>query len=529
MNDRVRKQFINPAAALDRRDFMKGAGALALGSAVPLIRPRTARAATKGGHLRFGTSQGSTTDSIDPGTYENGFSILMAYTMHGKLTNIGADNKLHGDLAEGWEGSDKATKWVFKLRNAEFHNGRPVTAADVVASLNYHRGADTKSAAKPIMENIKDLKADGDKTVIAELTNGDADFPFLLTDYHLGICQADAAGKVDWTDDGGRAGPYRLTKFDPGERAVYEKAGNHWNGDIGHLASAEVMVIGDVAARQNALLTDEVDLVDRPDIRTLAQLSRQAQLKIEESTGFRFHGFTMFCDTPPFDNNDVRLALKYGIDREALLKVALQGHGSIANDHPITPAYRYYNSAIPQRQHDPDKAKFHLKKAGVTSLNIDLSASDAAFAAAVDSSLLYKSNVEPIGININVVREPTDAYWTNVWLKKPFIATDWGGRPTEDQMFSIAYKAGAPWNDTHFNNEKFEKLLVEARAELDEGKRREMYGEMQRIVHDEGGVVVPMIPSNVWAINKRVQHDEQISTAWEIDGWQFISRWWIEG
>src|SRR5690606_6787620 len=136
-----------------------------------------------------------------------------------------------------------------------------------------------------------------------------------------------------------------------------------------------------------------------------------------------------------------------------------------------------------------DRATFHLKKAGLDSLAVDLSASSAAYASAVDCAVLYQSQAAAAGININVVNEPADSYWSNVWLVKPFIATDWGGRPTEDLMFSVAYQAGAPWNDTRFNNERFEKLLVEARAELDESLRRQMYGEMQQIVHDEGGLI----------------------------------------
>jgi len=95
-------------------------------------------------------------------------------------------------------------------------------------------------------------------------------------------------------------------------------------------------------------------------------------------------------------------------------------------------------------------------------------------------------------------------------------------------MFSVAFKVGAPWNDTHFNNDAFEKLLKDARAELDEAKRSQMYGEMQTIVHDDGGLIAPIIPNNIWALSKRVKHADAISTAWELDGWQFISRWWVE-
>src|SRR5207249_1648485 len=130
--------------------------------------------------------------------------------------------------------SDAAKKWVFKLRNAEFHNGNRITAADVIASLNHHRGNDTKSAAKPLMANVKNIRADGDKTVVVELDSGDADFAYLLTDYQLAIGMAGPDGKVNWDDDGSRAGPYKLKEYNPGVRALFEKAGNHWNPDVGH-------------------------------------------------------------------------------------------------------------------------------------------------------------------------------------------------------------------------------------------------------------------------------------------------------
>lgn len=523
------ENFAGKAGLVNRRGLIKSATALGLALATTSFAlPGKAKAAVKGGHMRMGCSHGQTTDSVEPGTYSQGFTILLSYTIHGKLTVVGADNNLHGDLAESWEGSDEARKWVFKLRDAQFHDGSPVTAADVIASINHHRGDQSTSNAKSVVGNVKDIAADGDDTVIFELESGDADFPFILTDYQLAICKANEDGTINWQEDGSRAGPYRLAEFEPGVRAVFEKADNYWNPDVGHVQTAEVLVITDATARQNALLTGEVDIIDRPEIRTLPMLQNSPGIVVEEEPGFRYFGFTMFCDTAPFDNNDVRLALKYSIDREAALNVALGGHGIITNDHPITPAYRFYDADIPQREYDPDRAAYHLKQAGLSSLDVDLSASTAAYSAAIDCSLLFQSNAQPAGININVVNEPADSYWSNVWLKKPFIATDWGGRPTEDLMFSVAFQADAPWNDTRFNNERFESLLLAARAELDEPKRREMYGEMQRIVHDEGGLITPILPNNIWAYRSRVKHDESISRAWELDGWRFISRWWVE-
>ena len=281
-----------------------------------------------------------------------------------------------------------------------------------------------------------------------------------------------------------------------------------------------------MSARTNALTTGEIDLGDRVDIKTVHLLKRRKGIRVEETSGTAHYTFAMRTDTPPFDNNDVRLALKYAVDREALMKSVLRGHGVLGNDHPIGRSNRFHANDLPQRTYDIDKAKFHLKKADVSNLTVDLSAADAAFSGAVDAAVLYKEHAKKAGIEINVVREPNDGYWSDVWMKKAWSAVYWGGRPTEDWMFSTAYAAGANWNDTFWSHDRFNKLLLEGRAELDDAKRRAIYFEMQKIVSDEGGVVVPMFNNYVFAMSDKVQHDEMAGN-WDLDGNKAMERWWF--
>jgi peptide/nickel transport system substrate-binding protein len=131
------------------------------------------------------------------------------------------------------------------------------------------------------------------------------------------------------------------------------------------------------------------------------------------------------------------------------------------------------------------------------------------------------------GIALTVVREPNDGYWSDVWMTKPFCATYWGGRPTEDWMFATAYASGASWNETSWEHPSFNELLIAARSELVEALRREMYFEMQQLASDEGAIIVPMYASYVMATSNRVQTPETVAANWTMDGRRATERWWF--
>jgi ABC-type transport system substrate-binding protein len=144
------------------------------------------------------------------------------------------------------------------------------------------------------------------------------------------------------------------------------------------------------------------------------------------------------------------------------------------------------------------------------------------------SMIMEGGGFEVIDLGIEISKAPVDGYWKEVWMKKPWASSRWAGRPTEDMMFSTTYATGAPWNEAHWNHERFNKLLVEARAELDKTKRREMYVEMQRIVRDEGGSVIFIFPSDMHAASDKIKY-ENLAGNWSLDGLKCCERWWFEG
>ncbi|MCH6581746.1 MAG: ABC transporter substrate-binding protein [Gammaproteobacteria bacterium] len=511
---------------ISRREFMTRMSALGLVVVAPSLINSPAYAANKGGHFKIGIGHGSTTDSVDPSTYLHTLTQTMGMGLYNYITKVDHKGNAGLELAKSIESTPDAATWTVKLRRGiEFHSGKSLTAEDVIASFNYHRSDESKSAAKALLKQVKEIKADGKRTVVFKLDAGNADWPYIMSDYHIGIMPSKDGKLIDPTSGVGTGG-YVLKKFDAGVKVELTRNKNYWKKDHAHFDSIEMLSIKDVAARTNALTTGEIHAMDRCDLKTVHLLKRNKDIVIQQKTGTQHYSIPMITTVAPFDDNNVRLALKHAVDREALVKTVLRGYGQVGNDHPIGPAQKYFNKELPQRAYDPDKAKFYLKKAGMTSLKVDLSAADAAFAGAVDAAVLYKEHAAKAGININVVREPNDGYWSNVWMKKPWGMCYWGGRPTEDWMFSVAYSETASWNDSFWKHDRFNKILLQARAELDDGKRRQLYYEMQEIVSNEGGVLVPMYASYVYAMHKSIGHGE-ISANWDLDGNNALERWWF--
>ena len=514
---------------ISRRSFIRSvvAAGVAVPAALGMASQVEAMTPNKGGDLIIGRGHGSTTDTLDPGTYENSFATAMGYMWGNHLIEVGPDGKLRGELAESWEPRNGGASWAFKLRaGVEFSNGKSVTADDVIATYNYHRGEDSKSAAKGLLTAVTDIKAEGD-TVVFDLNAPNADFPYIVTDYHL-IIMPSEGGNVDPLAGIGTGG-YILETFEPGVRVLGKRNPNYFKEDAAFFESVEMLSIIDLTARQNALMSGQVHVADRMDPKTVALLGRAPNINIKESTGYLHYTFPMRLDVGPFDNKDLRLALKWAVNKQEMLDKVLLGHGTIGNDHPISPSVPFW-ADLPQRDFDPEMAAKHYKASGHSG-PIQLSASDAAFAGAVDAAQLIQASAKQAGIEIEVIREPSDGYWSNVWNKKGWCACYWGGRPTQDWMYSSAYVDSTEWNDTAWKDtddaKRFNDVVKAARAELDETKRASMYAEAQTLIHDDGGVIVPMFANYIEGVSNKVAHPEQTAANWGMDGEKAAERWWF--
>ncbi len=516
---------------ISRREFMQYSGAIGVAGAVPGLLASSPIAAAmaepvRGGHLRVATVQGSSTDSLDPIRLTSGHSNFLFSTIHNCLTEVNPHGQLEPLLAESYEIGADPSEWIFKLRSGvTFHNGKNVTADDVIASLSRHRGEQSASSMKSFMEEIVEITKDGDTVVKIKLKNPSVDFPVILSASVLSILPSKDGVIEEFTVG---AGAYMLDEFEPGQYSRYVRNPNDYKSDRGFADTAEILTIADSAARQNALVTGEVDVIGDVDATTAGLLGRSDQINILDITSTQHYTFPMRTDLAPYDNNHVRMALKLSIDREDVLEKILSGYGSIGNDHPISPANRYFNSELEVRQYDPEQAKWHLQQAGMSDLKVELSVSDSLYAGCVDTAVLFSEHAKQSGVELVVKRVPDDGYWSDVWLKHPWCASYWSGRPTEDWMFTQGYSDGSNWNESYWKNEQFNELLVAARAEVDDDKRRQMYWEMQAICRDDCGSVIHAFANHISAHRANVGKPEKVGGNWEFDGYKMIERWWLQ-
>jgi peptide/nickel transport system substrate-binding protein len=474
--------------------------------------------------LKLGLAGAKSTDSLDPRTFTNTFSFVVGYQIMNGLIEIDESRKATPELLESWEVKPGAADWVFSVRKGvTFHNGKSLDADDIIYSINLHRTS-SKSVAAGNVQAIADIRKLDNHQIAITLNEGNADFPHFLGDYQLLVVPD---GFDDWSHPIG-TGAFRFESFTPGVSASTVRNPNYWKAGRGRVDAVESRVINDEFARMSALKSGEVDIINRVGNVSAANLSGVNGVEIVRAPGGYHAEFYMQIDASPFDKIEVRRAFKAAVDREAMVKVLFDGHGRVGNDHPIPETDPFFNNQLPQTVYDPEKAKFYLKQAGLSTLSIDLWASNAAFDGAPYFADQFADQAARTGIKMDVKATHGNAFWDDIWMVKPFVASYWGGRPAATQMLEVAYASNARWNETHWRNGQFDDLLKTAKTELDQAKRKQAIWEMQAMLHDDGGAIIPAFKDWVDAHGKRVKGHTPHSM-FDLDNGRIAEKVWLEG
>ena len=492
-----------------RRDLLRGAaslGASALlgGTLMPFGRSAEAevQAPRKGGVARLATEITDATATLDPPRILTNTDIARGFQIYNGLVRIDEKLEVQPVLAESWEmAKPDATEWVFKLRRGvTFHNGKTLTSADVVWNLRRHLGAKSESRAKSMMADVRDVQADGPDVVRVTLARPNAEFPVVLALPYLAIAPE---GYSDYLNPVG-TGPFKMKEFTPGGGSMFVRNEQYWNAANVFLDAIEVVAIADPVGRLNGVLAGDLDFAMSADVKALPLLEKSDSVEKVYVRAGQIVAIDMQCDRAPTSNADFRMALKLLQDRQKVKDSVYKGYAQIGNDHPVSPVDPMYCAHLPIRAYDLDKARFHLKKAGMEGAQIEIYVAPGIGPGLIDQMLTFQQTATPAGLKVKVNQVPGEGYWTQTWMKFPLTSAHKNMRPRSDIYWSNFVSPGSKNNETKFQDPRIDDLLNAARSEIDVAKRKQHWADLQTIIHQDGGYMLAAFPDYLHSKSKKL-------------------------
>jgi peptide/nickel transport system substrate-binding protein len=499
---------------ITRREALRGAtagGALLIGgglltacgvnpSVIAVSSPEPKGAIKAGGALSIGSTGGGSQDSIDAHLATSDPDIARLNQLYEPLAVHDPDWNLQMLLAESMTPEGKTPDiWTVRLRpGVKFHNGQPVTADDVIFSL--HRIINPKNpgtgAASIGYIDLKRTKKLDPRTVRVALQFPNVGFPEDVGQYFNGIVPVgyDPKNPVG-------TGPFKYQSFSPGQQSVFLRNPEYWNGPP-HVDSVTIIDFADDTAKVNALLSGQVHAITNLPAAQLAQVQGLPSLRDLISKGGAWQPFTMRVDQAPFSDVRVRQAFRLIVNRQEMIDQVLLGQGRVANDlyAPLDPAY---NSSLPQRHQDLEQAKSLLKAAGHSNLTVQLTTAPV-FEGIVEAAQVFAAQAAGAGVTVNLNKTDTTTFFGTNYLKWKFAQDFWETRNYLPQVEQGSLP-NSPFNETHWANPTFQKLIRQAQGELDASKRNELVRAAQAIEYDSGGYIV-------WAFSNQLDaYSSQVS------------------
>ncbi len=446
----------------------------------------------KGGSVRMASNIHGPDDSLDPVIFTSSIDYARGRTTYNSMVQLGDDLAPQPELAESFEPNANASEWTFKIRKGvEFHNGGELTADDIVYTMKRHQGEDSISVIKSIMAPVKEWKKTGSHEVKAILHSPNADLPILLGLFQSKVVKNGTTGyqlNEDGTLQKNGTGPFVMDSFEPGVKSVHTRNENYWR-EGANLDNIEITAVTDPIARVNALISGDMQLVTSIDAQAFRQVENAPGVTLLSTPAALQMGICCLKNTEPGKSDHFVKGMQYIQDRERIVKRLLKGKGSVGNDTPVSVAHgRDFCSELPQREFDPDKAKFHFKKSGYTSATMSVA---PVMSGIEDTCLLAQANCAKIGFDLKINKVANDGYWGAVWMKDPINVTSWNMRPTANSQMAIQFAPGGAWNDTFWNNDRMGELLTLSLATTDPVERHKLFCEMQELIHNGSGMVIP--------------------------------------
>jgi peptide/nickel transport system substrate-binding protein len=402
-------------------------------------------------------------------------------------------------IAESWEPNEDGSVWTFAIRQGvTFHDGQPLSAEDVVATMEYHLGNESNalSALTGVLSAGNTQLVD-ESTVQFTLDAPNGNFPYLLSsdNYNLIILPKTFTG--DWEADFIGTGPWVLETYTPEVGATYAKNANYWDTSRMPLAdTSEVKFYEDEQARVLALQGGEVDIVSNFSVAGGGALLEDPSFTVIEIRASQHRKIHMRTDMEPFQDKRVRQAMALAIDRQAMVDGLFEGKADLGNDSPFAPVYPSTDPSVPQRAQDLEQARQLLQAAGKGDGFTVTLESWQGFEIP-DLAVLVQNALAEIGVTVELQITDDGAYYGDFtyggsrWLDSPFGITDWGHRGVPNVLLSAALGSEGPWNAPHFKNPQFDALLADYVAAFDLDSQRAVAKQIQELLLDETPAIYP--------------------------------------
>jgi peptide/nickel transport system substrate-binding protein len=508
--------------ALSASSLLAACGSSSSSSSSAASGTTTASAGTPrhGGTLHVGLTGGSSSDTLDPNSLLNNADYARASNLYESLVWTNSQAQTYLRLAEEMTPNQDATVWTIRLRpGLEFHNGKTVTAEDLIFSINRMVNPKSPGVAANALVGI-------DTAGIKKIDNRTISVPFAqpystfveslsgVTTVYVVPVDFDPKAPIG-------TGPFKYQSFTPGQQSVFARNENYWDQPLPYVSQLVLTDFSDETSQVNALLSGQVDVVNLLSQSTLGTVTGSGK-KAVISPGGGWNPFTMRVDAAPFTDVRVRQAFRLAVDRPAMLQTVFGGHGTIGNDvfGIWSPDYDH---DLPQRAYDPEQAKSLLKAAGHENLTITLITGDIA-QGVINMAQVYAEQAKAAGINVNLRQITVSEYYGPNYLKWVF-AQDYFYYGPYLVLVEQATLPKGPFNETHFDNPRYNSLFSQALSTLDTATRTEIAHEMQMIDYTEGGYIIPFFPSVIDGYAPNVNGIVESKTGSSLNTWDFEHMW----
>lgn len=471
-----------------------------------------------GGTLRIGFVGGGAADTLDAAVATNLGDVARAINMYSSLLYRDDDFALQPMLATTLLPNHDATVWTATLRQGvRFSDGRPVTARDVVASMQRIVDPDDPKNGAASLAHLREVIAVDEATVEFRLDAPDSALDDSLGQYTMPIVPVD----FDIENPIG-TGPFTLKSFTPGQSTILRKNPHYWGNEGPYLDEVELLNFNDTDALINALLSSQVDAVAQIPAALAEVIASDSRMRVLDSETGMWLPFTMRTDVAPFDDERVRQAFRLAVDREQMVEQVLSGYGVVGNDMyaVFDPSY----PTFPQRSQDLDEARRLLAEAGYPDgITVELATAPIQ-AGVVEAAQVFAEQAAGAGITVKINRMDLTTFWGD-YLEYPFAQSFWYTRHFLPQSNNGAMP-DSPFNETHWADPEFIELVERARAEVDEAPRNELIRQAQGVMYERGGNIIWGFANQLDAYQVYVGGLVPNATGVPLSGFQ-LERLWI--